>query len=139
MPTSAPASASATAVAAPMPRPAPVTTATRPSRRNRSSTLTPKNNNPGGRSALQVGEHGEHATTALRRLDDAQLGEHAAHVGFHGSAGDEQLVADRVVGIPLGHEAEDLAFPVGQRLERVPLPAAAQQLADDLGIDDAFA
>ena len=29
----------------------------------------------------------------------------------------------------LGHEAEDLAFPPGERVERVPLPAAAQQLA----------
>ena len=94
---------------------------------------------PSGRSVLKIGEHGEHAAAALGRLGDAQLGEHAAHVGFHGPAGDEQLVADRVVGVPLCHEAEDLAFPVGQRVERVPLPAAAQQLADDLGIDDALA
>ena len=41
--------------------------------------------------------------------------------------------------MPLGHEAEDLAFPPGERVERVPLPAAAQQLADDLRIDNAFA
>ena len=48
-------------------------------------------------------------------------------------------VADRVVGVALGHQAKDLALPFGQRVERVPFPAAAQQLADDLGIDDALA
>src|SRR6202000_1897950 len=70
------------------------------------SPIARPNNRPSlsGGSVLQIGQHGQHAAAAVRRLDNAQLGKHAAHVGLHGSARDDQLVADRVVGIALSHE-----------------------------------
>ena len=54
-----------------------------------------------------------------------------------GGLGDDELPGDRGVGVALGDEGEDLALARGQRGQRV--AAAAQQLADHLGVDDGAA
>ncbi|MDR7349670.1 methylase of polypeptide subunit release factors [Glycomyces algeriensis] len=65
-----------------------------------------------------------------------QLREDVADVLLDRAVGDEELLADRLVGVALGHEAQDLLLARGEGRDRVVLPAAHHELRDDLGVED---
>jgi len=87
----------------------------------------------------QEGEHGKHAAVISRRLAEPELGDDLADVGLHGLGAKDQLVADALVGVALGHQGEDLTLAVCQLSERAAVAPAGHEPRDDGRVDDALA
>ena len=79
---------------------------------------------PASPSGPEVGEDGEHPAVLGVVGRQAELGEDAADVFFYRAGGDDQPLGDGRVGVALGHQRQQLAFPCGERLQGVvaPLP-----------------
>jgi hypothetical protein len=82
---------------------------------------------PGNRLDASVGSGGRGSVTHLGgQLDpvgDPELAEHVGQVGCHGTAGDEQPVADLGVGEPLGGQPDDAELAGGQAVPARRCPA----------------
>src|SRR5690348_14693307 len=87
----------------------------------------------------EEGEHRQHTPVVARVGQQIELGEDAAHVGFHRLGRHPQLLGDGLVGAALGHQREHLLLPVGQRLQRAAGPGPGHQPGDDLRVDDRLA
>ena len=97
---------------------------------------------PRGRSArrltgagTQIGQDGKHASMVVGLGQQAQLGEHAVHVGLHRLGVEVEPGGDGLVGPALGHETQHLTLPVRQPLERVLVRGPSQQALHHLGVD----
>src|SRR5215208_1167267 len=88
------------------------------------------------RLGAEVGEHREDAAVVLLALRNPQLGEDASHVLLDRTLGDHEPLRDRAVRTSFGHQRQHLPLAVAQVVDRVvPLPAAADQLCDDRGVE----
>jgi hypothetical protein len=74
----------------------------------------------------------------LRRLD-VQLGEDPADVCLDRLGTEPEGATDSLIGPALGNQSEDLAFAVGELIERVGRARAVDQLIEDVSIDNTFA
>src|SRR6188472_1073854 len=83
----------------------------------------------------QEREDREHPAVVVGRGRQAELREDARHVLLHGAKGDEEALGDRLVRAALGHQLEYLPLARGELLERVVTALAANELADDGGIE----
>src|SRR6188472_1107623 len=79
----------------------------------------------------QVGENGQHAAVVLSRSGQSELGEDAGDVLLHGPLRHDELLRDARVGAAFRHEAEHLALPRRELVDRVVAPAPAHELGDD--------
>src|SRR4051794_7500063 len=86
-------------------------------------------------SALEVGEHREHAAVAVLDGRQPELAEDARDVLLDRPLGDDELTRDRGVRAALGHVPEHLALTRREAVQRVVRAAAAQQRRDDLRIE----
>jgi hypothetical protein len=59
---------------------------------------------------VEVGENREDAAVGAALGGQAELVEDAGHVGFDGAGREEQSFGDRVVGVALGDQFEDVAL-----------------------------
>jgi len=87
---------------------------------------------------IRVSEHAEDSQDAAvicGRHGQVEFSENPVDVGFDGLGGEEEVLADSLVGAALCHQCEDVAFTFGQFGERVERAAAAQETAHDLGVD----
>src|SRR5262245_2976488 len=91
------------------------------------------------KSAAQIREHGEDAPAAVQRLGQPELHEDAADVALHRLGAEDADLRDPPVGMPLRHEAEDLALARGQLVERPRLAGPVEQPVDDRGVEYALA
>src|SRR5690606_34801712 len=73
----------------------------------------------------QTGAH--RLEDCLRPTLDVELGEDAADMGLYGLLADRETPRDLLVRLPLCQQAQDVGFPVGQRLRRVRRPDLAHQ------------
>jgi hypothetical protein len=79
-------------------------------------------------AGAQEGEDSEDAAVVAGCVAEPELGEDLADVGFHGLGAEEQLVADGLVGVALGHQGEGVAFAVGELGEWAAVVLAGQVL-----------
>jgi hypothetical protein len=87
----------------------------------------------------QEGKDSEDAAVIAGCVAEAEFGEDLTYVGFHGLGAEEQLVADALVGVTLGHQGEDLAFAVGELGERAAVTLAGHEPRHDGRVDDTLA
>ena len=92
-----------------------------------------------GSASAKIREHREHAAVVVGRRQEAELEEDRVDVRLDGLRAEEELLADRPVRAALRDQAEHLALPGRQLVERVVVAPAAEELRDDVGVDDGAA
>src|SRR5580700_8640172 len=85
-------------------------------------------------SALQVGEHGQHAPVVVVGGLQVELEEDGCGVLGHGAFGDDQALGDGDVGPTLGHQGEDLALARAERTDADVAGVTGEQPGDHLRI-----
>jgi hypothetical protein len=94
---------------------------------------------PRSGSTLEVGEHGADPAVVVGGRRQVELGEDVVDVLGDGGVRHGELAGDGRVGPAFGHVREDLAFAVGEPLERGLHAATGEELADDVRVDDGAA
>jgi hypothetical protein len=87
----------------------------------------------------QPGQDGQDAPVVVRRRLQMQFGQQGRDVALDGLLGESQVPGDGGVGTAFGHVREDLAFPGGEPVEQVGVPAPGEQPYDDVGVHHGFA
>jgi len=87
----------------------------------------------------EEGEDREDAAVIFGGVRQIELLEDPVDVRLDGLRREEETLADSLVGAPLGHQSEHVAFALGELGERVVCSSAAEQAGHDLWIDRGFA
>src|SRR5215204_4793171 len=90
-------------------------------------------------SATQIREDGQHPPVVVGRLADPEFPEDVPHVGLDGLRAQEELLADAVVRMSLGHEQEDLELASGEFVERAARARSPDHPGDDRRVENALA
>jgi DNA-binding NarL/FixJ family response regulator len=86
-------------------------------------------------ASLEVRDRCDDAAVVAVGRGQAELGEDVGHVLFHHAGRDEQDLGDGGVRPALRDQRQHLPLAAGERGEGIGVPAAGQQLPDDLGVE----